>query len=198
MVSTNLPSSGWQRVASTLPADSREVEDVTESIRQARARLGQDGEQATVAVQPTPAETVDTGSAAPGAVVENTSSSAQAPSPVDGKNIVVRVEIDEQLSSRVQPDDTVFVFARAVEGPRMPAAIVRRQVRDLPFTVTLDDTMSMSPSMKLSQFPQVTLNARVSGTGNAMRQSGDVEGVLTPVAPGTPDAVVLRIDTVIR
>ena len=54
--------------------------------------------------------------------------------------------------------------------------------------------MSMSPSMKLSQFPQVTLNARVSGTGNAMRQSGDVEGVLTPVTPGTPDAVVLRID----
>jgi len=188
----------WQRVAGTLPVDSSEAEDVAASIREARARLEQAGDSGVIAAERPPAETDSASGTAPVAAVPNALDSKNVSGSTDGKSIVVRVEIDEQLSSQVGPNDTVFVFARSVDGPRMPAAIVRRKVRDLPFTVTLDDSMSMSPSMKLSQFPQVTLNARVSSTGNAMRQSGDVEGVLTPVQPGTPDAVLLRIDTVIQ
>lgn len=188
----------WQRVASTLPPDSREAEDVVASIREARERLGQPGEAQVTMAETQPADTGGTGSPALVRGAPSDSDAKDESGTMDGKSIVVRVEIDEQLFSQVEPNDTVFVFARSVDGPRMPAAIVRRQVRDVPFTVTLDDSMSMSPSMKLSQFPQVTLNARVSSTGNAMRQSGDIEGVVTPVQPGTPDAVVLRINTVIQ
>lgn len=86
------------------------------------------------------------------------------------------VQLDAKLKSRTSPNDTVFVFARATNGPRMPLAIVRKQVKDLPFEFTLDDSMAMNPSFKLSSFPSVVVGARISKSGQAMPQSGDLEG----------------------
>ena len=102
--------------------------------------------------------------------------------------------LDPSLASQAAPDSTVFIFARAVQGPRMPLAILRKQVKDLPVTVTLDDSLAMSPAMTLSNFPQVTVGARVSASGNAMPQSGDLEGSQSPVNVANPGNVSVTID----
>ena len=102
------------------------------------------------------------------------------------------------MQGRVSPSDTVFVFARAANGPRMPLAIVRKQVKDLPLQFTLDDSMAMNPAMKLSSFKQVMVGARISKSGNAMPQSGDLEGMVGPIeVAGATDGVALQIDKVV-
>lgn len=106
------------------------------------------------------------------------------PAAVAGPAIRGRVELAPALAARASPGDTVFVFARPAEGSRMPLAILKKQVRDLPFDFTLDDTLAMSPQARLSQAVQVVVGARVSKSGQAMPQPGDLEGLSAPVAPG--------------
>lgn len=106
------------------------------------------------------------------------------------------VRLSPELKSRVQPGDTLFVFARAAEGPRMPLAIVKLQAKDLPVKFSLDDSMAMSPQMKLSNFPEVVVGARISKSGNAMPQSGDLEGTSAPVKIGK-SGIAVSIDRAI-
>jgi cytochrome c-type biogenesis protein CcmH len=108
-----------------------------------------------------------------------------------GGRIAGKVDLSPGLKGKVAPTDTVFVFARAAEGPRMPLAILRKQVKDLPFEFALDDSMAMAPNMKLSSFPDVVVGARVSRSGNATPQSGDLEGVSKPVKVGATGVAVL-------
>lgn len=96
--------------------------------------------------------------------------------------ITVQVSLAPELSKSVQPNDVVFIYAQALSGPKMPLAIVRKQAADLPLTVSLTDAMAMMPEMKLSSFPQVKLLARISKSGNAMAQAGDLIGVIEQVA----------------
>jgi cytochrome c-type biogenesis protein CcmH len=98
--------------------------------------------------------------------------------------IRVAVSLSPEMVKKVTPDETVFVFARAANGPRMPLAVVRKQVKDLPTTVVLDDSMAMNPQMKLSSAPEVVVVARVSKSGDAIAQAGDLEGNSGPVKPG--------------
>lgn len=104
------------------------------------------------------------------------------------------VKLDPRLAAKVGPDDTVFIFARAAEGPRMPLAILRKRVGDLPVQFTLDDSMAMAPQMKLSTFPNVVVGARVSKTANATPQPGDLQGQSAPVKVGARGIAVM-IDT---
>ncbi|HEY9198253.1 MAG TPA: hypothetical protein VIR60_02725, partial [Gammaproteobacteria bacterium] len=92
-----------------------------------------------------------------------------------------RVDISPELRARVSDDDTVFIFARAADGPPMPLAVLRIQVRDLPFEFSLDDSLAMQPQLKLSAFEQVMLGARVSRTGTVTQQPGEPRGDLGPV-----------------
>lgn len=94
------------------------------------------------------------------------------------------VSLDESLKSKVRPDDTVFVFARAADGPRMPLAIVKIRVSDLPYKFSFDDTSAMMPEMKLSKFPEVVIGARVSRSGGATPMAGDLEGNSGKIKPG--------------
>jgi len=70
-------------------------------------------------------------------------------------------------------------------------AVVRKQVKDLPFEFNLDDSMAMRPGLELSAFARVVITARVSKSGNAMPASGDLEGASAPVAPGAKGIAVL-------
>jgi cytochrome c-type biogenesis protein CcmH len=107
------------------------------------------------------------------------------------------VRLAPELAGKVAPGDTVFIFARAAEGPRMPLAILRKRGNDLPAEFTLDDSMAMAPQMKLSAFPRVVIGARVSKSANANPQPGDLQGLSAPVEVGTKSVSVV-IDTELR
>jgi len=84
----------------------------------------------------------------------------------------------------------VFIFARAVDGPRFPLAVLRKQVKDLPVQFTLDDSMSMMANAKLSAFNKVVVGARISKSGSATPSAGDFEGVTETVQPGAKNLVI--------
>ncbi len=100
------------------------------------------------------------------------------------------------LASKVTLDDTVFVFARAVEGSRMPLAVLRLKARALPADFVLDDSMAMAAGAKLSSAPQVVVEARVSKGGGALPQAGDLFGRSGPVKPGAANVRIV-IDQVV-
>jgi cytochrome c-type biogenesis protein CcmH len=113
---------------------------------------------------------------------------SEAPAPsatVPGASVSGRVTLNAALAKQANPDDTVFISARAVEGSPMPLAIVRKQVKDLPFDFALDDSMSMSPAAKLSNVQKVIVVARISKSGQAMPQPGDLRGQSEPVSVGS-------------
>ncbi len=107
------------------------------------------------------------------------------------------VRLSENLKQNASPGDTLFIFARAAEGPPMPLAVLRRQVRDLPASFALDDSMAMTPGTKLSDFSRVVVGARISRSGNATPRPGDLQGSSAPVANDARGVSVL-IDTVVR
>jgi cytochrome c-type biogenesis protein CcmH len=104
-----------------------------------------------------------------------------------------KVTVAPSLAGKGSATDTLFVFAREMSGPPMPVAIVRATKKDLPFTFRLDDSNSMMPSRKLSDVGTVVIVARLSKSGQAMPQSGDLEGISQPVKPGV-DGVTIIID----
>ncbi|MBL1140850.1 MAG: c-type cytochrome biogenesis protein CcmI [Proteobacteria bacterium] len=106
---------------------------------------------------------------APVTVVTNESSD-------DKQSIQVKVSLLPELQSKIDPDTTMFIYARASEGPPMPLAVHKGLAKDLPITVTLDDSMAMMPQMSLSKFPQIVVGARLSSNGQPQGQSGDYEG----------------------
>jgi len=107
-----------------------------------------------------------------------------------------KVSLSPSLEGKVKPSDTIFILARAAEGPKMPLAAFRKQVKDLPMEFTLDDSMAMQPQMKISGFNQVVVVARVSKSGTPMAQSGDLEGKTEIIEPGTKGLDIV-IDTVV-
>jgi cytochrome c-type biogenesis protein CcmH len=110
-----------------------------------------------------------------------------------GAGLQVAVTLDPALADRVAPGDTLFIFARAAQGPRMPLAIVRRQAGELPLTVTLDDSQAMAPNFRLSAFPEVIVGARISKSGNATPQPGDLQGSVASIRLGETPRVELTI-----
>jgi cytochrome c-type biogenesis protein CcmH len=116
--------------------------------------------------------------------------------PSGKERVAGTVNIDESLKARVGPDDTVFIFARASTGPRMPLAIVKVKVADLPYKFAFDDAMAMTPEMKLSQFAEVVVSARVSRSGGAKPVAGDLEGSSAVIKPGQ-SGVRVTIDRVV-
>jgi len=92
----------------------------------------------------------------------------------------------------------LFVYARAATGPRMPLAIVRKTVKDLPLKFTLDDSMAMNPAMKLSNFQQVVVGARISKSGNAIPQPGDLQVVSQPMGVNDIKDLELVINEVVK
>ncbi len=122
---------------------------------------------------------------------------AESPAPVKSARpslaISGKVIMGPNLAGKGSSTDTLFVFAREANGPPMPVAIVRATRKDLPFTFRLDDSVSMMPSRKLSDVGSVVIVARLSKSGQAMAQSGDLEGMSQPVKPGT-DGITIIID----
>jgi cytochrome c-type biogenesis protein CcmH len=112
--------------------------------------------------------------------------------------LLVRVSVAPELQSRIPSDATLFVFAKAQEGPPMPLAVSRSSVGQLPREIRLDDSMAMTPAAKLTQFDRWIVTARISRAGQAMAVSGDLQGSLTAARGDLgKSALVLTIDTVV-
>ena len=116
--------------------------------------------------------------------------------PPAAATIAGRVDISPALATKVALTDTVFIFARAVDGPRVPLAVLRIAAKDLPKEFTLDDSMGMAPGAKLSGAAAVIVEARISRSGNALPQSGDFSGRSAPIKPGAAGVKVV-IDQVV-
>ena len=185
----------WQRAAAQLPPDSEDTRAIHQQIEQAESRLLAAGGSLAPAAETRTAPATDaaaetrtapaTGAAAETRTAPATGAATEtrtAPAADAAATAVeVSVRLDPALSAQASAQDTVFIFARAAQGPRMPLAILRKRVAELPVTVTLDDSLAMSPAMVLSNFDEVTIGARVSKSGNAIAQSGDLQGSVTPV-----------------
>ncbi|OIQ99066.1 cytochrome c-type biogenesis protein CcmH precursor [mine drainage metagenome] len=113
---------------------------------------------------------------------------------VSGTTVSGRVTLAPALADKVQPGDTLFVFARAVGGPPMPLAVLRTRAGDLPLSFTLDDSLALNPQLKLSGAKEVKVEARISKSGNATPQRGDLIGASAVVKPGAKgvDIVIER------
>lgn len=140
----------------------------------------------------------ETGRASAGAaVVEATGAAPAGLLAAGGTGISGTVVLSPTLAAQVQPTDTVFVFARAVNGPPTPLAVIHRQVKDLPIAFTLDDSMAVWPEAKVSSFPQVVVTALVSKSGEGQPREGDLLGQSAPVSAGA-DGLRIEIGEVLR
>jgi cytochrome c-type biogenesis protein CcmH len=116
---------------------------------------------------------------------------------VEIRSLTLKVELSNSLQQLVKPDDSVFVYAKAVNGPPMPLAVKRLTVSDLPTEVTLSDTDAMMPAMKLSAFDLVVVGARISKTGNPVAQPGDLFVEVTGIdSSNPPQDLLLSINQV--
>ena len=179
----------WESLLDDLGGEGAQADQLRRSIADARERAG-----------------VPAAAAAAEAVAESDAAAPEKTAPADesaagdtapkGAEITVEVSLAEPLWPEVDVNHTLFVYAKAASGPPMPLAVQRLRAGDLPVTVKLDDSMAMTPAMRLSSFPEVTVGARISSSGQAMPQSGDMEGETGPVKRGASDPVQVLIDRV--
>ena len=161
----------WEHLARVSPADSGFMQQLQGSITEARKRAG------------LPAGAAATGSVMSQAAAPPARSPAAKPvATSDGAVLRGNVRLAPALARQSAPGDTVFIFARAAEGSRMPLAILRHQVKDLPLDFQLDDSSAMSPANRLSDFAKVIVSVRVSKSGQATPSAGDLMGESGPVA----------------
>ena len=176
----------WEKLKTLVVKDSddyRQVEAIITEVKSGKAPIG------AVAASPTPA--AGPASAAPVESVRPAATTA-AGSVADaggktGATVSGQVMLAAEFTAKLTPTDTLFVFARAKEGPRMPLAVLRipaPKASDFPKTFELTDAMAMSPGMSLSTFPEVVIEARISRSGNAQLQPGDLSGVSDAIKPG--------------
>ncbi len=156
----------WQRLVAALPADDPSRAAIQSGIERARQHLAERGEKLP---------------------------EAPAAAATAGVTLKVRVDLSDAVKGQVRPDDSVFVFARAVNGPPMPLAVKRLKVADLPDEVSLSDADAMMPQLKLSAFPKVELVARVSRAGNAI--SGEWIGRSQPLSTAGAGDQAVTIDS---
>ncbi|SRR6266581_1272328 len=151
----------WQQLLQHVPPESEIAGTLTAQIADARQR--------GALKAPSPVAEAGAGKSVQATAGRDESAAVHAGATVKG-----RVRLIAELADKASPTDTVFVIARAVDGPPMPLAVLKRQVKDLPLDFTLDDTMALSPETKLSQFKEVDVAARISKSGNATTQKGDL------------------------
>jgi cytochrome c-type biogenesis protein CcmH len=159
----------WRALEVQLPPGSDDLRQVQAVVAEVEAKAREAG-------QPVASAPVHTAT---------TSGAAQS------KSVTGSVAAAPDVAARIQPGDTLFVYARAENGPRMPLAIIRTTATQLPMKFALDDSQAMSPAMKLSGAAAVRIEARVSRSGNAMPQAGDIVGTSGVVKPGTRDVKIV-------
>jgi cytochrome c-type biogenesis protein CcmH len=169
----------WEKILAVVPPESETAQAIKGSIAEARSLAGLPADA--------PAASAQAGQAQAQPVAKTST----------GASVAGEIRLDPALASRIAPSDTVFIFARPANGSRMPLAVLRKTVSELPTQFVLNDAMAMSPDSKLSAHSEVVVGALVTKTGSAMAQSGDLEGMSKPVKVGAAGMVV-TINTVVK
>jgi cytochrome c-type biogenesis protein CcmH len=164
----------WGRIEAVGPPENALVQRLSASLREARKLAGLPAQAGSLGAQTKPL-----------------TNGALGPVAAGGPSVSGTVSLSPELRAQANPDDTVFIFAKEAPNGRMPLAAERKQVKDLPYKFTLDDSKSMAPQARLSKVSQVVISARISKSGNAIAQPGDLQGQSASVALGAKD---LRID----
>jgi cytochrome c-type biogenesis protein CcmH len=189
----------WDKLAQVAP-DSDFVRQIQRGIDEARRLAGTPAPQAQALGGPAPQAQALGGPApqaqAPGGRAPQSQAATPGTAASANASVSGTVTLAKPLAGKAAPDDTVYVFARAAEGSRVPLAILRKQVKDLPLKFTLDDSMAMSPAAKLSGAPKVIVGARISKSGGALAQPGDLQGLSAPVAVGSSGLAIEIKDVV--
>ena len=178
----------WRKLKVQFPPGSEEAKEIDAMIAEAGA--AQRG-----APTPPPDAAAATGMAAAPPAAPSPAN-VEAAKNADASAISGRVSLDPQLRERVAANDTLFIFARAVNGPRMPLAVQRTTAGELPRDFRLDDSMAMTPAARLSGATDVVVEARVSKSGSATPSPGDLQGKSAPVKPGAHDVLIVINDVV--
>jgi cytochrome c-type biogenesis protein CcmH len=164
----------WRKLEAQFPQGSAEAQEIGAMIAQTAAAKG----------------------GAPAASPAAPTSPAAADSPAAQSAITGKVALDPALRDKLSADDTLYIFARAVDGPRMPLAVVRAKAAELPRAFRLDDSMAMTKDARLSTTPAVIVEARISKTGSATPTAGDLQGKSAPLKPGAEDVLIVINDVV--
>jgi len=176
----------WQALAVQLEPGSSDEQEMTallDELRQKAAAAGKPLPAGAAIARATPPPAAASAPAAPAA--------PGAQQPLTGS-----VSLSPALASKMNPSDTLFVYARAENGPRMPLAVVRSSAAALPMKFSMDDSMAMAPMARLSGASAVRIEARISHSGNAIPQPGDLIGTSGVVKPDARDVKVV-IDKVV-
>lgn len=160
----------WQKARKPLTPDNPDVAGLEEAIASVQQKLG---------ITPKPAQTQ------PAQTKLSSPAAGNSALSVSGK-----VSLSAALKSKTNPNDVVFIYATPANGERMPLAIFKTTVANLPFNFTLDDSTAMSPDRKLSAAGEVFVKVRISKSGNAMPQAGDLLGSIGPVKVGATGLLV--------
>lgn len=163
-----------------LPAGSDEAAQIGQALARIDAEIAQRG-ATTPPVRPS--------APAPGAASRDAKPAATS-------TVTGTITVDEKLASQVRPGDTLYVIARQAGGPPIPVAVLREPDARLPMQFSIGDANAMDPSRPLSSAGALVLEARLSRSGNAMRQPGDLYGQRADVAPGQRDVSIV-IDRVV-
>ncbi len=156
----------WERLVSQVEPDSDDARMLQKAIDAAYAASG---------------KTPPAGVAAPQASAATASVSGQ-------------VELDASLKAKAAPGDTVMVIAR-VPGTRMPVAVLRARASELPLKFALDDSLAMSPQARISTASTVEVEARISKSGMAQAEPGDLISAVQTVKVGA-NGIRLQVNTV--
>lgn len=186
----------WERLAQVTAPDAPFMDQLQSSIDEARKLGGMPaGPRLAQAAAPAgPAAMTAAAGAAPAGAAP---ADGPAPATASAATVTGTVRLSPALLKQASPDDAVFIYARAAEGSRMPLAILRHQVKDLPLNFKLDDNMAMSPAAKMSLFPKLIISARISKSGQAAPVAGDLTGDSGPIA-NNASGVVVDIKDVVR
>jgi len=157
----------WQRVAAAMPPGSPDAAQVEQIIAEVRTRAAASGKGPLASARPM----------APAAAAK-----PAAPAPV--KSVSGSVAVAAALKSQLTGKETLFVFARSEGGPRVPLAVMRASAAALPIAFALDDSQAMAPGMNISSAQALRVEARISRSGNATPQPGDLVGSSNVVTPG--------------
>jgi cytochrome c-type biogenesis protein CcmH len=166
----------WEKLLPLLEPGSQDFNYVLDSVNRVRVKLKKPALKAEQFNQTQGPVTQPTATA---------NTNANAPTKAGSSSVAGLVELDAALKAKTAPTDTVFVFARAVSGPRMPLAILKTTVSALPLDFELTEAMAMSPQYSLSTADMVRVEVRVSKAGSATPMSGDLMGASLPVKPGS-------------